>query len=284
MIAVVDGRLSPADEARLPALDRATWYGDAVFETFRTFDRRVLALDERLARLARSAATLGFALPGEELFRDDLARALAAYAEPDAYVRVACSRGAGSGGLVPGATTPIRSVFVGALPVFPARYAAAGLTAITHPAAMTPGGALSAGAKVACYVEPLLALTAARRAGADDAIGLDVQGCVLEATTSNVFVWDGRELVAPPASMGILEGITASLVARLAAQSSLPLRRRVVTVHELYAAEEVILTSSIRGVVAVTRIDGRPVGSGLVGAVTGRLAAAYQNLAATSAR
>lgn len=279
MIAVVDGRVVPAATATVPALDRAAWYGDAVFETFRTFGRRVLALDDRLARLARSCEVLGIAAPDEASIRRDLRAGVDAFESDDAYVRVARSRGVSSGGLVPPAdASPTTAIFVGALPSFPERYAVEGLRVLTQRSAVEPGGPRSAGAKVATYVEPMLALRDARAAGADDGIGIDREGSVLEATTSNVFVWDGARLLTPPASMGVLPGVTAALVADLARAHGLTVRERRITAHDLYRAREVLLTSSVRGVVSVASVDGIVLGNGAPGDVARRLASAYARL------
>jgi len=283
VIAVVDGALVPARDARISALDRAAWYGDCAFETFRTYGRRVLALDARLARLSRSLARLGIAAeePVREL-RADLARAIEAFESEDAYVRLAVSRGPGYGGLLPrGDEVPTRLVFVGALPSFPPRYGEEGLSVVTQAGSLVPGGARAAGAKLASYVEPMLAAVEARALGADDGIGLDRDGVVLEAATSNVIVYLDGAWATPPTSLGILPGVTRSLVARVAAQAqgrAAGLRERLLTVHDLYRADEIALTSSVRGLCAVTRIDDRPVSSGKIGVRFRELETGYRAL------
>ena len=253
MISVVDGLLGP-----VPAIDRASWYGDAVFESFRTFDGRVLALDARLERLALSCARLGFAPPPEDLLRLDLRRALEAFGafeSADAYVRVSCTRGMTAPGLLPIAgSTPRRSVFVGPLPSFPKAYAERGVAAVTQPSAVSPAGTRAAGAKTSCYVEPMLALMQAKAAGVDDGIAHDRDGVVLEATTSNVLCWDGEVVSVVPPALGVLPGITAAVVTGIAREAGYEVRARCFTVHDLYRAREIVLTSSIRGVVAVTEI------------------------------
>jgi len=279
VIAVVDGALVPARDGRISALDRAAWYGDSAFETFRTYGRRVLALDARLARLSRSLARLGIAAddPVREL-RADLARAIDAFESDDAYVRLAVSRGPGYGGLLPrGDEVPTRLVFVGALPSFPPRYGEDGLSVVTQAGSLVPGGARAAGAKLASYVEPMLAAVEARALGADDGIGLDRDGVVLEATTSNVIVYLDGAWATPPTSLGILPGVTRSLVARVAAQYG-GVRERLLTVHDLYRSDEIALTSSVRGLCAVTRIDDRPVSSGKIGVRFRELETGYRAL------
>lgn len=272
MLAVVDGVVRPADEATIPALDRSAWYGDAAFETFRTHGRRVFALDARIARLLRSLTILGIATEGIAAHAlRDLRLGLSRSAEPDAYVRLAVSRGAGKGGLAPhGDEEPRVSVFIGPLPSFPARYRTHGLTAITQASGLATHGSRSRGAKLASYVEPMLAAREARASGADDAIGLDETGVVLEATTSNLFAWIDGRWITPPLALGILPGITRETVLGLVSVTE-----RILTVRDLARADEIVLTSSIRGLVPVTRLDGRPVGAGIVGTSFTALARAY---------
>lgn len=285
MIVVLDGVVGAAADARIPALDRSAWYGDAAFETFRTHGGKVLALEARLARLASSCERLSFACPEAGLLEHELALGLAAFGHEDAYVRIAVSRGAGGYGLLPSAgASPSRSLFVAALPSIPASNYERGLRVVTLRSAVEPTGVRARGAKVAAYVEPMLALGEARAGGADDAIGLDRDGYLLEAATANVLVYDGNELVTPPDVLGILPGVTRDLAMSTEAARRLGARPRMVTVHQAYRAREIVLTSSIRGLVPVVELDGLPIGDGRPGPVFRALREAYEARVAAEAR
>lgn len=285
MLTVVDGRLVGAERATIGALDRSAWYGDGAFETFRTFGRKVLFLERRLDRLVGSLAILGIdGRPLVRALRDDLALAIASFGDADAYVRVAVSRGEGAGGLLPtGLEAPSRLVFVGSLQPTPDRFVTEGLRVVTQVSAVEPRGSRAAGAKVAAYVEPMLALREAKAGGADDAIGLDRDGLVLEAATSNLVARLGGRWWTPPRSLGVLPGITLDAVRGLA-EGEGGVGERVLTVHDLYRADEIALTSSVRGIVPVTRIDGKPVGEGVPGAAVNALRHGYAVLVDNEAR
>jgi branched-chain amino acid aminotransferase len=138
--------------------------------------------------------------------------------------------------------------------------------------------AATCGIKTLAYTESVLALSQAKAAGADDAIFLDTAGHVSEATASNLFaVLDGT-LVTPPLSCGVLPGITRAAVLELAHALGINAMEREIVEPELAAASEIFLTSSIREIAPLARIDTIAVGSGRCGPITGRLADAYAAL------
>jgi branched-chain amino acid aminotransferase len=152
-----------------------------------------------------------------------------------------------------------------------------GAALVTDPHPYVPGE--SAGAKVLSYQPHLLALRRARAAGAQDALRVDPQGQVVEGATSNVFVVFGRGLREPPASAGRLDGITARVVRGLAALEGFPVTATPVVPSEVYRADEVFITSSIREVMPVVEVDGRPISDGRPGPVARRLVEKYRAVA-----
>ena len=136
--------------------------------------------------------------------------------------------------------------------------------------------ALDPGAKTGNYMNNLLALHEARQRGADDAVLLNDRGEVTEGTTSNVYVVSRGALSTPPLDAGILKGTTRTRILALCARSAIPAAERALYPRDLLAADEVFLSSSVRGVVAATRIDGRPVGGGRPGDVTERVHSLFE--------
>jgi branched-chain amino acid aminotransferase len=134
-------------------------------------------------------------------------------------------------------------------------------------------------AKTGAYLDFIVALRAAHAAQATEAIVVDPEGWVLEATASNVFAVLGDpaapRLVTPPEG-ALLPGITRAAVMSAARARGLPLEARPLSLAELLGASEVFLTSSVRELVAVVRLDGQAVGSGLPGPVRRRLHEAYR--------
>jgi branched-chain amino acid aminotransferase len=139
-----------------------------------------------------------------------------------------------------------------------------------------PTSPLWAGAKPTAYLNNLLAIGQAQRAGCDDALLLGAYGELLEGATSSAFLVRGGVLYTPPLSLGILPGITRDRVLGCAAQSGIEAREKLLHIHDVYAADELFLTSSIRLIVAVVEVDGVRIGTGTPGPVTRRVDAAYR--------
>jgi branched-subunit amino acid aminotransferase/4-amino-4-deoxychorismate lyase len=118
----------------------------------------------------------------------------------------------------------------------------------------------------------VIALELARAAGADEAIRLDPTGRAIEGATCNLFAVHHGAVSTPAVDGGALPGIVRARVLEICAREGLATRVRPLSLRELRGAREVFVTSSLRGVVPVTRIDGAPVGSG---AITERISVAY---------
>jgi D-alanine transaminase len=107
-------------------------------------------------------------------------------------------------------------------------------------------------------------------AGADEAILLR-DGLLTEASTSSIYVVSGRELRMPPNGPELLPGTTRGLVEELADRNAIARREGAISERELRGADEVWLSAATRGVIAVTRLDGAPVGSGVPGPMWRRM-------------
>ncbi len=127
------------------------------------------------------------------------------------------------------------------------------------------------------YVGGMLALDEAQASGADDALFLDQNGLVTEASASNIFVVRAGELQTPPLS-SVLDGITRETMFCLAAELGLRVSERSLTRDEVYVADEVFLTGTASEVTAVLQVDGRPIAGGTPGPITQRLQAQYADV------
>jgi branched-chain amino acid aminotransferase len=193
-------------------------------------------------------------------------------------VRVTVTRGPGPSGLpVPSASTPTVIVTVNPLPSFPPDIYEKGLCAHVPRGRRNPR-ASTAGVKTLSYTDAIVGLLEAQDRGADEALFLDLDDHCSEASASNLFVWTGATLVTPPASCGALPGITRATVLQLAATLGIEAIERPCTVDELLASEEAFLTSSLRGLAPLVRLDGHAVGQGTPGTLTRRLMAAHADL------
>jgi len=275
----IDGRLVAPAEATVSVLDRGFLYGDAVFEVLRTYGRVPFALRRHLERLAESARRALISLP---VSLDELARevevAIAAADQPESLVRVMLTRGrAETLGLDPGlAGAPLRVVLVAELAVPPAELYEKGIAAVTVSTQRVGDGTPAAGAKLVNYLVAVLAIDEAKRQGAQEALVLDARGNVTEGSTSNVFCVRGGVIVTPPASAGILLGITRETLLDLARGVEILVEERELSQSELSVADEAFISSSIREIVPLVAVDGRPIGGGLPGPVTRRLIAEFR--------
>jgi branched-chain amino acid aminotransferase len=271
--------LLDAGAAHLSAFDRGFTLADGLFETMRAYAGTVFRLDRHLTRLRAGAEALELTLPPhlEATVNDALAAARDA-GHADATVRLTVSRGVGAPGVAPPAhAEPTVVVAVHPLPHFDPAIYTAGIAA--HVASGRRNErAQTAGLKTLGYADAVAALAEARRARCDDAILLDTEDHVSEATSSNVFLLRDGALVTPPVSCGALPGVTRATVLELVAHTLLPHEESTATLEDLHHASEAFLTSSVREIVPLVRVAGRPIGDGTPGPVTQRVIAAYGEL------
>ena len=290
----IDGQIVEAAEARVPIFDRGFLYGDSVYEVLRTFGLVPHALDEHLDRLEGSARRIGMATPPRAGIEAALARTIAATGLPECYLRIIVTRGAGPLNLDPAAADGPRLVILALPLVLPdaALYRDGASVAIVGARRNAPG-ALDPMVKSGNYLNSVLAVAEARRAGAYEALMCDAVGRIAEGASSNLFVVRGARLATPPLSVGLLEGITRRHTIRLARSLGLPVDEVGLWPQDLLGAGEAFITSSVRGLMPIVRVmdsqdgspDGTPqnlpIGAGLPGPITQRLMAA--SMAANSA-
>jgi branched-chain amino acid aminotransferase len=285
----LDGSLVSPREAKVSVFDRGFLLGDSVYEVVRTYGGRPFELPAHLARLATSAERIGMRLrwdaarTAEEVDRTLVAARGGDPPAPDAapwnvgerYLRIVMTRGSGELGLDPAlAAEPLALVIVQPLSGPPARAYSEGVAALLvgdpRPAGADPA------AKTGAHLPHVLAVRAARAAGAHEALLLDGRGFVTEGASSNVFAVRAGRLLTPPLAAGILPGVTRGLVLALARERGVPCQESPLTAAELEGADEVFITSTVREMVPVTRLGEKRVGRGEPGPVTRALHLAFR--------
>ena len=275
----IDGRLRPVAEASVSVYDHGLLYGDGVFEGIRAYDGQVLELDAHLRRLYESAKAIRLTVPHTPAdLRGAIAETIAAngFGSTDCYVRLVVTRGVGDLGLNP-AICPTPTVFVIAdtVRLYPEEMYETGMAVITSSWVKNHPNALPPRVKSLNYLNSVLAKIEANDAGVSEAVLLNDQGHVAECTADNLFIVQCGRVLTPPLHDGILEGVTRNLVMRLCKRLNLRCVPRTLLRHDLYAADECFLTGTAAEVIAVTKIDGRPVGNGSVGPVAHKLRQAF---------
>jgi branched-chain amino acid aminotransferase len=274
----LNGVAHTAENAVISVFDRGFLYGDSVFEALRTYGGRPFALDAHMARLARSAERVLIPLPIElGAFTAEVERAAVAAEAGERYVRVMLTRGTGPLNLDPDtASGPNRVIFVEPLVPPPAEMYERGIAVVLFRTIRSTDGNQGAGAKVANYLTSLLAVREARLRSASEALIMDGMGRVLEGTTSNVFLVRDGKLITPPEESGILAGITRGYVLAAAPAVGLAVELRNIVEADCYEASEVFISSSIREVVPVVRVEDRAIGDGTPGSVTRAIHEAFR--------
>ena len=269
----VGGRVVVAGGPHLSAFDRGFQLGDGIFETLRARGGHPTELAEHVARLHRSAAGLAIPLPAdvEAILATGIADLLRAEdldgPTGDASIRITVSRGTFFGrGLLPPAEHPPATIVIQAWPVppVPAGHLENGLHLVPSSVRRDPENPLSA-LKTTSRADYVYARIEAREAGADDALFLTTDGYLSEATSANLFVVRGDALVTPSLSCAILPGTTRSWILRWAADAGLRPDEGWLTTRDLHEADEAFISSSVAGILPVTRFAGEPIGDGRPG-------------------
>lgn len=264
----LNGRLVEAADATIPALDRGVLWGYGLFETMRVYGRRVWALDDHLHRLAAGAAAMEIAIPDAAEFARAIDDVLAACELDDAGTRITITRGTGPIDPQSDPDGP-PNVIVTAWPLRDYTHLYEdGVALVTIPG----GGRPLADLKTTSYAASVAGRLVAKRAGAEDALFVGASGRVLEATGSNLFVVTGGNMITPPLEENVLPGVTRRHVIAVAPRIGLLVREEPLSLSDLFDADEVVLTSSLREVYPVRTIDGRATPRADIAA---RLRAAY---------
>jgi len=271
-----DGVVREAKDQDVHYFSNALHYGSGVFEGIRCYPTphgaAIFRLHDHIERLFASAAIYGLAI---RYSPDALARATVEITHKNkienGYLRPLAFFGQGSVGLAPKKECPVH-VFIAARELGAylgeeglrrgVRVTISSWRKFHH--TMLPTTAKASGH----YANSVLAAHEALDRGFDDAILLNQDGTVAEATGENVFYVKGKELITNDATSSILPGITRDTVLKLAAEANIPSRVRAFTRDELMAADEVFLTGTAAEVTPVREIDGRSfrAGPGTIGA------------------
>jgi branched-subunit amino acid aminotransferase/4-amino-4-deoxychorismate lyase len=274
----VDGELLPASGRHLSAFDRGFQLGDGIFETLRATGGRPTELPEHLARLHRSAQGLDIELPAgvDDRVASGIVALLTADGldgpDGDASIRITVSRGVyRARGVLPPEEDVPATVVIQAWPVapIPAAHLERGLHLVASAVRRDPQNPLAA-LKTTSRAEYVYARLEARRAGADDALFLTVDDHLSEGTSANIFLVRSTagpelELATPSLDFAILPGTTRSWLLDWGARVGLRPFEGALGRADIANAREAFLSSSVAGILPVTRFEGAPIGDGVPG-------------------
>jgi D-alanine transaminase len=273
-IVYLNGAFLPMREAKIPVLDRGFIFGDGVYEVIPVYGREPFRMPHHLARLAHSCDGIGLANPHADAEWERLVRELVArqpFDDQAVYLQV--TRGvAKRDHAFPKDATPTVFMMSNPLPSPTREQVERGVAAITADDNRWKRCDL----KTTSLLGNVLMRQLAAEAGAVETV-MFRDGCLTEASASNVLIVKNGTIVAPPKDHLILPGITYDAAIEFAREAGMPVEIRPVTRAEALAADEMWLTSSTKEVVAITTLDGKPFGGGTPGPVFRRLWAVFQS-------
>ena len=282
LIVNVNGRLSHRNEAGVSPFDSAVQGGDAGWEGLRLYGGRIFRLTEHLDRLRSSAQALAFtSIPSHAEITEQVRNTLVANGMSDGvHVRLTLTRGTKyTSGMDPRLNTAGPTLIVLAEHKPPV-YGRGGLTLVTSSVRRFPPDCLDPKIHHCNLIQSILAKIEANAAGADDALMLDTRGFVAETNATHVFVVHrGTVLTSRPVACP--EGITRSAVLELCRRHGIPHAEGDLSLTDVYRADEMFCTGTMGELAAVTRADGRTIGTGDVGAMTRRLSDLFADLTRT---
>lgn len=274
LLAYLNGNYLPRGEACLPIMDRGLLLGDSVYEVIPAYGGHPFRIDHHLRRLDRSLAAIRMRNPlSHDEWRAVFARLTEQLPAQDQSIYLQVTRGAYPVRRqpIPKELHPNVFAFTSIKPSRSTEEAARGLSVIT----LDDIRWQRCNIKATTLLANVLARAQAEEEGADEAI-LVRDGTALEGTASNLFIVSNSLLITPPDSNQLLPGVTRDLVLELAEEDGLPFAQATIAASDLETAEEIWLTSSTREVGAVTRLNGRPVGTGQTGPVWHRMYTLFQ--------
>lgn len=276
----INGKLYDKPDAKVSVYDHGFLYGDGVFEGIRVYHGQVFRLREHVERLYESARHIKLEIPmSREQMAEAVQSTVQANRKQDGYIRLVVSRGAGYLGLDPRKTTdPQVIIIVDDISMYPPELYENGMDIVTVSTIRNHPNALNPRIKSLNYLNNILAKIEAVQAGVFEALMLNHKGEVAECSGDNIFIVKRGLLKTPSLDAGILEGVTRNAVIELARAANVPVQETALTRHDVYAADECFLTGTAAEVIAVVKVDGRPIGAGKPGPITRQLRECFQQL------
>ncbi len=276
----VGGQLVARDEAKVSVFDSSVQGGDAVWEGLRVYNGGIFMLEEHLDRLAASAHTLAFrGVPTRQEIRQAIFETLESNGMRDGvHIRLTLTRGPKvTSGMSPELNRAGCCLIVLA-EWKPPVYERSGIRLITASVRRNSPQTLDSKIHHNNLLNNILAKIEANVAGVDDAVMLDLDGFLSETNATNIFLVKQDRLLTPRAD-SCLPGITRRVVLKLAREHGVEAIERNVSLSELYTADEAFATGTMGELSPMLEVDGRTIGAGEKGPLTGRLQALHRQKA-----
>ena len=270
----LNGKFLPLEKAKISVMDRGFLFGDGVYEVIPVYNSHLCRLKEHLTRLRNSLDAIQLAISMTNEALEAIFQTCIKYSGGgDQSLYVQCTRGLAPNRdhLFPQEVHP--TIFIYSTPIIPktVEELSRGISVITLPNTRWRLAEIKA---ITLLANVLLRQEASAKQSSEAILIED--SYALEGTASNLFIVKEGRIITPPLSPLILNGITRDLVMELATQHGETVEQQTISVEALQTADEIWLTSSIREVVPVIRLNGKPVGSGIAGQCWHKMIKYYQ--------
>ena len=276
----VDGKYCDEKNAKISVFDHGLLYGDGIFEGIRAYNGRVFQLKEHIDRLFYSAKAILLDIP---MSHGEVMKAVVETCRQngirDGYIRLLVTRGIGTLGLNPNrCKDPSIIIIADTIQLYAPELYEKGMEIVTVPTTRNLHSALNPAIKSLNYLNNILAKMEANIAGCEEAVMLNAEGFVSECTGDNIFIVKAGRVLTPPLSAGALHGITRGVVMDLAREEGVTVAEPNLTRYDLFNADECFLTGTGAELIPIVKIDGRVIGTGRPGPLTGKLVDKYRAL------
>ncbi|HEY5539253.1 MAG TPA: branched-chain-amino-acid transaminase [Thermoplasmata archaeon] len=284
-VVYVDGKFYPASDAKVSVFDHGLLYGDGVFEGIRAYNKRVFKLERHIERMYQSAKAIDLKIPhSKDEFIELILHTCRRNNIVDGYIRPIVTRGPGDLGLDPRKCKRGPSVVIIAQPsiaLYPKEKYEQGLKLVTSSYRRVPPQSLSPSIKSLNYLNQIMARVEANQYGADEALLLDTQGYVSEASADNFFIVQNHSVMTPPTATN-LPGVTRETALELAEKLGIRAVEKPFTLYDVWAASEAFITGTAAEIGPVVELDGRVIGDGRPGKITKQLIREFRDLVTTT--
>lgn len=276
----INGQISSEDEAKISVFDHGFLYGEGVYETLLTYNKKIFLLDRHIERLRRSADQIHLSVPLTDKELSSRLQATldeAALGDVPTYIRILLTRGIGP------LTYDIKACLSPSMVIivrphsFPSeelatKGARVALVSIirNHPRSLNPL------IKSNNLMNNALAMQEGYAKGAHESLMCNYLGELTECSQSNFFLVTGGQVRTPELGSGLLAGITRDFLLELGPEIGIPISETVLHQEDIFKSEEAFFTSTTKEIVPVVRVDDHVIGEGVPGPITKHLMTAFR--------
>ena len=277
----LDGKFVPEEEAKISVFDHGLLYGDGVFEGIRAYNGRVFKLKEHIDRLYDGLHAL-MITPAES--KEEMIKVVTETCKindfSDCYIRLVVTRGVGDLGLNPIKCIKSSTFCIAAqIAIYSREVYENGLEMATVPTRRNHNESCNVRVKSLNYLNNIYARIEANLIGVPEAVFLNSEGYVSEATADNIFIIKNGVITTPPLSVGTLGGISRQTVMDLARAKGYEVNEALFTRYDVYTADECFVTGTAAELVPAVKYDARVIGTGKPGPIFNDLLATFKEYA-----